>query len=588
MNNTLLKIVASAALGNTPTGVDAALPEWNGPDGTIVHVQAILYSSLSTSLLAAFVAMLGKQWLNRYASVERGSVIDRGRQRKQKMDGMMTWRFNLVMECLPFMLQIALLLLGYALSDYLFFINRVISSVLIGFTTFGLLFYLAITSAATLSYNCPFQTPLSLTLRFFIRFDDEHRRYLKRFKKWFEHILTWMRRKWGPRSGGLNVLGRFCGTNGNNRGTSGGNGFGEPIELHVPTQPPPIFNKEIRWDWDGYVVDSDCIVWAFEMPMDTDLTMATARFISEITWHAGTRAVPLEGLYDMLLKCFDHSSGSPVLKPALRDHAYFSAKALIHVAIQHKCFGGESNKAAFESISVRHQIVGDKDYEGDPDLEATLGIIDRIFSDGDFKPLCWKNFRFTIPHHTWMGHILLYRAWDVLGRGGPLPDDTREFILSSLLLRPLPPAAVVADCLFIIGLVLGIRLHIDDLLVADKGWVHFVRVPYHVKLIRLVAVTKSNPRSTESTRSSRRRSGTPPPPPTRSTALWNPCNLLHLSQGMAFPQRAMTCSTSSCGLPFPQPSLRRRSGRPLVLPYAEHSGGTRPHGLRILTTFSLS
>jgi len=545
LNHTLLKIVASAALGNVPTGAVAALSEWNGPDDTIVHVQAILYSSLSTSLLAAFFAMLGKQWLNRYASVEPGSVIDRGRQRKHKMDGMTTWRFSLVMECLPFMLQIALLLLGYALSNYLFFINRVVSSALIGFTTFGLLFYLLITSAATLSYNCPFQTPVSLTLRFLIGFDNEHRRYLKRFRRWFGRILTWMKkRQRRPRSSGLNVLGRFCGSDGNNRGTSSGNGFGEPIELHVPTQPPPLFSKEIRWDWDGYVVDSDCIAWAFEMPMDMDLTMATARFISEITWHAGTRAIPVERLYDTLLKCFDHSSGSPILKPALRDHAYFSAKALTHVAIQHKCFGSESNKAAFESILSRHQIMGDKHYEGDPDLEATLGIIDRIFGDGDFKPLCWENFRFTIPHHTWMGRILLYRAWDALRKGGPLPDDTKEFILRSLRLDPPPPGAVVADCLFIIGLVLGIKLHIDDLLITDKRWVRIVHVRHRVELICPAAVTKSTLRSTEFTRSSRRHSGIPPPPLTRSTALWNPWSSSHRSHGMTFPQSAMTCSAS--------------------------------------------
>ena len=61
MNHALLKIIANSALGNIPTGADAALPVWNGPDSTIVRVQAILYSGLPASLLAAFVVMLGKQ-----------------------------------------------------------------------------------------------------------------------------------------------------------------------------------------------------------------------------------------------------------------------------------------------------------------------------------------------------------------------------------------------------------------------------------------------------------------------------------------------------------------------------------------------
>lgn len=51
---------------------------WNGPPAVIVHVLSVLYCSLAASLLAAFVAMLGKQWLNRYERVaNRGSLIER-------------------------------------------------------------------------------------------------------------------------------------------------------------------------------------------------------------------------------------------------------------------------------------------------------------------------------------------------------------------------------------------------------------------------------------------------------------------------------------------------------------------------------
>jgi len=457
MNHTLLKIVASAALGNVPTGADATLPEWKGPGSTIVHVQAILYASLSTTLLAAFVAMLGKQWLNRYASVERGSVIDRCRQRKGRMDGMMTWKFGLVMECLPLMLQAALLLLGYALSDYLLSINRAVASVVIGFLTFGLLFYFLIISAATLSYNCPFQTPLSLILRYFIHLDNQRGGYLEQSKKWFGHMLAQIKRQQRQKSGDPDGSGISSASN--------RNGLGEHIELNV-TDPPRIFDRETNRDWDGYLADSDCIVWMLEMPMDIDVTAAMARFIPEITWNAATRTIPLEKVYDALFKCFDHSFKHPMVKPSLRDHCYFIAKALIHVAIQRNCIGEESDKVTFESIVARHPIMGSGYYEANSDLEVTLRIIDHLF--GDPGPRRWRNFTFTIPHHAWLGHILLYRAWDILRRGEPLPDYIKEFILYSLRLDPSPPATIIADCLFIVNLVLGIKLHIDDLFVTDK------------------------------------------------------------------------------------------------------------------------
>ncbi|KAF9649519.1 hypothetical protein BDM02DRAFT_3128351 [Thelephora ganbajun] len=461
MSYDLLTIIASVSLGKTPTGPDAAFPQWGGPDPTTVHVQAILYSSLAASLLAALIAMLGKQWLNRYSQVEmRGSVIDRSRHRQGKMNGMVTWRFNLVMESLPLMLQAALLLLGYALSNWLYFINKAVASVLIGFTAFGILFYILIVSAATLSYNCPFQTPLSLVLRFLIHFDDEHRKYLKRTRKWFVRAFSQKKKKRPRPKSGPSGLGKF--------GTFDGSNFVDHIELPMAgpsDQPAPLFNKET--DWHGYVLDSNCIAWMFHMSIDADVILAMMRFIPEVVWHAGIKTTPLEGLYDTVLECFDRSTGHPVVIPKLKNKAYLGAKALLHLTIQRKCISDESDMAVFKSISNRHPIMGSKQHEGDSDLESTLGIIDRVF--GDFEPMDWENFSFTIPHHSWMGHILLYRAWDVLGKNEPLPDDIREFVLHSLKLEPPPPAPIVVDCLFIIGLVLGIKLHIDDLLVGDKS-----------------------------------------------------------------------------------------------------------------------
>jgi len=72
--------------------------------------------------------MLGKQWLNRYASVDmRGSAIERSQDRQRKLDGIVAWHFEHVLESLPLMLQVALLLLGCALFRYLWEINTVIA-----------------------------------------------------------------------------------------------------------------------------------------------------------------------------------------------------------------------------------------------------------------------------------------------------------------------------------------------------------------------------------------------------------------------------------------------------------------------------
>jgi len=534
MSYELLKIVANATLG---ISADPTFPKWDGPDPTVVHVQSILYSSLAASLLSAFVAMLGKQWLSRYDQVEmRRSVVDRSRHRQGKMDGMVTWHFDLVMESLPLMLQVALLLLGYALSEYLFSINKTVASVLIGFSTAGLLFYLLIVSAATLSYNCPFQTPLSRIISFLIRFDNGHKKCLERTRSRFSRILfPSNKNRPGPRSGGpqnSSGLGAFS-------GSRPGDHIVVPM-ANIPDQPVPLFNKET--DLDDFVLDSKCITWMFDTSMDADATMAIMRFIPEVVWHPGIRTTPLKRIYDTVLERFDRSSGYPVVISKQRDMTYLSAKALLHLAIQREWIDGESDKAVFKSISDKHSAVWSGHYDGDSDLEVTLGIIDRVF--GGSKPMEWQNFKFTIPHHTWMGHILLYRAWDILGKGEPLPDYIREFILYSLRLDPPPSATIVADCLLIVGLTLGIKLRVSDLFVVDKRWFHFFRVRYEVKLNSLVTAVPSILRSTASTRSSPRRLGTPPPP-TRSTVLWNPWNLLLHSQIKTSHRRATTCSMLS-------------------------------------------
>ena len=110
--------------------------------------------------------MLGKQWLSRYQSADmRGSAIERSHNRQQKLGGIIGWYFDYVMESLPLMLQVALLLLGCALSRYLWEINVTVASVVLGVTSFGAIFYVFIVIAGTSSDSCPYQTPASNILR---------------------------------------------------------------------------------------------------------------------------------------------------------------------------------------------------------------------------------------------------------------------------------------------------------------------------------------------------------------------------------------------------------------------------------------
>ena len=156
----LLRVIIHTLDNTTFGGQVPSVPQWAGPPHRIIQVQSILFASLSASLLSALLAMLGKQWLNRCMPIDmRGTIIQRSQYRQRKLDGIVSWYFHYVMESLSVMLQAALLLLGCALSRYLWEINTTVASVVLGVTTLGSLFYLFILVAGAVSKNCPYQTP---------------------------------------------------------------------------------------------------------------------------------------------------------------------------------------------------------------------------------------------------------------------------------------------------------------------------------------------------------------------------------------------------------------------------------------------
>lgn len=67
------------------------------------------------------------------------------------------------MESLPLILQSASALLGFALSRYLWEVNRSVSSVAVGFSCFVSTFYPFIVTVSAASIDCPFRTPFSLS-----------------------------------------------------------------------------------------------------------------------------------------------------------------------------------------------------------------------------------------------------------------------------------------------------------------------------------------------------------------------------------------------------------------------------------------
>jgi len=151
----LIKIVAD------PNAVNdiGSLSSSTGFSSPTVWMQTLLYASLSLSLLAAFGAVMGKQWLNSYKAARgRGSLQERGLQRQRKLDGLERWRLQTVLKSFLVLLQISLLLFGLSLSANMWTQQRTISSVIICTTALGILFYVATILVSVIHPDSPFQT----------------------------------------------------------------------------------------------------------------------------------------------------------------------------------------------------------------------------------------------------------------------------------------------------------------------------------------------------------------------------------------------------------------------------------------------
>ena len=281
---------------------DPSLVTWTGPPPEIVTVQSLLYASLATSLLAAFLAMLGKQWVNRYIRNRGGSAADKSRDRQRKLDGFEKWHFHLAIESLPVMLQVSLLLLGCALSQYLWTISRTVAGVVVAVTLFGLTSYVFLTLAATLYYDCPYQTPPSIITRtafkYLMRSEDRFARSLRSLAASLPSIRNLRPILLRLRSGIVMVLGNF--------------GHVPSAAMELERIPPTVVVApltgifgEISIDLEVCKADVRCISWVLESTTDIDVIYSTVRFAADMVWYpeiAG--AVSPRVLVDLFFDCF--------------------------------------------------------------------------------------------------------------------------------------------------------------------------------------------------------------------------------------------------------------------------------------------
>jgi len=480
-------------IDNTTFGNDIpALPQWTGPPRTIVQVQAILFASLTISLLSAFLAMLGKQWLNRYASVDmRGSVIERSKHRQRKLDGIVSWYFDHVMESLPLMLQAALMLLGCALSRYFWDVNTTVASVVLGVTSFGLLFYLVIVVEGVVSPSCPYQTPVAHILRY------------------IPHIYGVLRSVILPL-----VRGSLCYYNFTN--VLGGYKKGKLlypttrllvaslllpvivavdiyfIMAHIARNSIESFRLHFQLEQEPVVLDLHCISWTLETSLHGPVRLSALNYLATLTLPDFDPTLVTSCL-NVLFGCVKTIDGSVVINQGSEELAAMSALCCLHTISHLRATYPPSR--FLDSIRQRYTRVfrSETNFDNLP-FSHTLSVIHRVFyptrpgrtyyldkveqetlytwSIGGVQRVRWENYTPSSDEHAIAACALtrLARFENWRRNGKKVPRWLLGFALHFLSQDPSPPVSVVVSCLTIIAIDLG--CDVPKTTTSDDRYVH--------------------------------------------------------------------------------------------------------------------
>ena len=467
MTAAYMRILIHAVNSSLFPDADPDSATWTGPPPEIVTVQSLLYASLATSLFAAFLAMLGKQWVNRYLRNRGGSAADKSRDRQRKLDGFVKWYFHPAIESLPVMLQFALLLLGCALSLYLWTISRTVAGFILAFTLFGLTSYVFLSLAATLYYDCPYQTPPSILVRTVIGYlkhsNATAARSLRSLTASLPSVDGLGRIAGLLRSGVCSVLKSFgCIPTIAEEG--------EDIPLAVVVESPVRIFEDISISWEVCKADACCISWVLETITDPDAILSTVRFTADMIWYPEiVGALSPHILADLFFDCF--VDGQVI--GGKSEHAGSTGMALATALSIHLNMAPEDE--GLKRLCGRI----DSDIEGRLKSEQTITLVIKVLKFVTTAPPYLRNREFidwgldkappdlSTAHKLWLSRAILHTVWQSRHVHNPttmLESFSVYWICQNLMVGGDETPVILRTIWFLImAIALGLRIDIHDL-----------------------------------------------------------------------------------------------------------------------------
>jgi len=415
----------------------------------------------------------------------RGNAIERSQNRQRKLNGIITWYFDHVMEALPLMLQAALLLLGGALSRYLWEIDTIVASVALGVTSLGIAFFLFIVLAGSVSAGCPYQTPGSRILRSVTT--SAFRETIHMIQSNAQYYWPWWSRdKIGGFFGDLVVeLPPALVADGSHLG-------------RAMVQPLVTFAHEVcTWlsgtphtpadglDQQTTLLDLDCISWILQASLDRDHHLSALEYLGTMVALSNFDPALVVGCFSVFTSCVKVSNGNLVVAQGLEQLAIVSAIGLLQTF------------SCLSVIDLASSILTDVrqhyarifpyiiDLDGLPSYHI-FGVIHFILCQSwrdehllqywDIRRwIKWRDYKPSSQEYILFTHSLAKLAqseYQRRDRDKKVPRWILKFAFHSLSLDSLPSNSVTAGCLSIIAIDLNCDVLDTKAATQDERYVH--------------------------------------------------------------------------------------------------------------------
>jgi hypothetical protein len=455
-------------------------PQWSGPPRTIAHIMLILLIALGLSLSSAFLAMYSKDLLREYTSIDvLGSAIERGRNRQQKLDSIVTWHLTHGIEVLPPMIHIAILLLGYALFQYFQEIDTTIGSAPLGFIILDITIYLSIIAAGTVYARCPYQTHGSQILRSAalavaeaapvisstFRRAFECSETISVFRKGALYYQPWWSRK-NIKSFLKHVLSTFhhaLATDFYRLGrvvVQSLVAFAYRVyilSLGVPSTPAHGSDQQMT------LSDLASTTWMFRASLDKDAHLSTLECLTTIA-----------GCFKILVGHVKVINGRVVTTYGSQRFEMGSAICLLHTLSHLSVMDPMPTVLTDVSVRYRRVFSSNANYEGSPFYHILGAIHNALYPDGNRWLLNWEDYKPITLERVVVARALAKLAQSEYRRRERqrVPRWVLRFALHSLSQDPPPPTSVIVDCLSIIAIDLDCDVSRARIMNLDERYVH--------------------------------------------------------------------------------------------------------------------